>query len=98
MATRLACVIKTNASDSDTIKDRFIQTYRFTDKTLAPDIFTNSVLELVRLIQAALGLFGMFDLSPEERNGLLCDVTVAGAQKWMKQVGEPICKLEVCLG
>jgi hypothetical protein len=60
-------------------------------------VFTDSVLELVRLIQAGLGLFGMFDLSPEE-NGLLCDVTVEAVQRWIDEIGEPICKLEVCYG
>jgi hypothetical protein len=53
------------------------------------------VLELVRSVQSGLGLYGMFDLSAEERNGLLCDITVEGIQKWITEVGEPLLELEV---
>jgi hypothetical protein len=81
---------------SDTVKDRFVQTYGFADKTLGADVFAHTVLELVRLVQAALGVFGLFDLAPDERNGLLCDATVQGLQRWTAEVGEPLLRLEVC--
>jgi hypothetical protein len=83
---------------SDTVKERFVQTYGFADKTLGADVFAHTVLELVRLVQAALGVFGLFDLAPDERNGLLCDVTVQGLQRWTAEVGEPLLRLEVCDG
>ena len=73
--------------------------------------FNLTVLELVKLIQAALSVFGHFSASgcdeegewletEQERgageeeifDGLLCDVTVEGIQKWVIDIGEP------CLG
>ncbi|KAG0709652.1 hypothetical protein DFH29DRAFT_885189 [Suillus ampliporus] len=51
--------------------------------------FAATVLELVKLIQAALSMCGMFPLtSPPAFDGLLCDVTIDGLQKWMVEVGE----------
>ncbi|KAG2156080.1 hypothetical protein DEU56DRAFT_765463 [Suillus clintonianus] len=51
--------------------------------------FAATVLELVKLIQAALAVCGMFPLtSLPILDGLLCDVTVDGLQKWMVEVGE----------
>ena len=46
------------------------------------------MLELVKLIQASLAIFGMFDLSPDERNGLLCDETCEGIKQWTTEIGE----------
>ena len=46
------------------------------------------MLGLVKAIQASLTIFGMFDLN-YERNGLLCDLTVDGIQKWVAEIGEP---------
>jgi len=57
--------------------------------------FNHAVLELVTLVQCALALFGTFDPSPEERNGLLCDVTTEGIRRWTDAVGEPLLSLEV---
>ncbi|CDO75604.1 hypothetical protein BN946_scf184858.g44 [Trametes cinnabarina] len=81
---------------SDATKDRFIAMYHVIDKAPARSgaLFNTTVLELVRLIQAALAIFGMFDLAPEERNGLLCDVTCEGIQKWVTEIGEPYLKIE----
>jgi hypothetical protein len=50
---------------------------------------------MIKLIQAGLALFRMFDLSVEERNGLLCDITVKGMHDWATVVGEPLLGLEV---
>ncbi|KIP10582.1 hypothetical protein PHLGIDRAFT_84823 [Phlebiopsis gigantea 11061_1 CR5-6] len=81
---------------SDTTKDRFISSYHLPDQTLirSSPLFTALVLELVRLIQAALSLFGMFDLDCEERNGLLCDVTCEGIQRWVTEIGDPLLDVE----
>lgn len=85
---------------SDTTKDRFISSYHLPDQALirSPALFNSVVLELVKLIQAALSVFGMFDLEREERNGLLCDVTCDGIQRWVTKIGEPLMNVEVgCL-
>ncbi|KAG2077397.1 hypothetical protein BDR04DRAFT_1088384 [Suillus decipiens] len=51
--------------------------------------FAATVLELVKLIQAALSVCGMFPLiTLPMLDGLLCDVTIDGLQKWMVEVGE----------
>lgn len=39
----------------------------------------------------------MFDLAPEERNGLLCDVTCEGIRRWIAEIGEPCMDVEVAL-
>ena len=85
------------ATTSDATKDRFISSYHLPDQTLirSPTLFNSVVLELVKLIQAALSVFGMFDLEREERNGLLCDVTCEGIQRWVTEIGEPLMNVEV---
>lgn len=51
--------------------------------------FAATVLELVKLIQAALSVCGMFPLTTlPVLDGLLCDVTIDGLQRWMVEVGE----------
>ena len=85
---------------------------RAKDRTL----FNAAVLELVKLIQAALAISGMFPLHPHayflhrghhhhhrplgeiEMDGLLCDVTVEGIQKWVSEIGENCVGVEVSLG
>lgn len=67
----------------------------FSESLLATVTFSHLVLELVKLVQSALALFGIFDCSPEERNGLLCDVTAEGILRWTDEVGEPLLSLEV---
>jgi len=57
--------------------------------------FNATVLELVKLTQAGLAIFELFDTTPEERNGLLCDVTCDGIRRWAAEVGEPCMKIEV---
>ena len=68
--------------------------YNFPDKVRSGDIFNATVLGLVKGIQASLAIFGMFDLN-YERNGLLCDVTVDGIQKWIVEIGELHLHVEV---
>jgi hypothetical protein len=68
--------------------------YNFPDKIRYGDLFDATVLGLVKVIQASLAIFGMFDLN-YERNGLLCDPTVDGIQKWIMEIGEPHLHVEV---
>jgi hypothetical protein len=46
------------------------------------------------LIQSALVIFDLFDIS-EERDGLLCDVTVESIQRWTLDVGEQLQELRL---
>ena len=68
-------------------------------KTKERFTFIATVLELVKLIQAGLAIFGMYDSNVTTPNldGLLCDVTVDGISKWIAKVGGPCVGLEVCL-
>ena len=68
--------------------------YSFPDKIRSGDLFNATVLELVKAVQASLAIFGMFDFN-YDRNGLLCDVTVDGIQKWAAEIGEPYIHVEV---
>ncbi|KAL4241904.1 hypothetical protein ABKN59_000448 [Abortiporus biennis] len=81
---------------SDTTKERFLSMFQMPDKALARSqaLFRPTVLELVKLIQAGLSIFGCFELCPEDRNGLLCDVTCDGIQKWIAEIGEPCLAVE----
>lgn len=69
--------------------------YRMSDKISSSDLFGTTIVELVKLIQAALSLFGMFSTCQDERNGLLCDLTVDGIQRWVTEIGEPYMGVEV---
>lgn len=67
---------------------------RAKDRTL----FNATVLELVKLIQAALAVSGMMPMPTPggvEMDGLLCDVTVEGIKKWVSEVGEGCVGVEV---
>ncbi|KAI0695729.1 hypothetical protein BC835DRAFT_1272898 [Cytidiella melzeri] len=81
---------------SETTKDRFISSYYIPDKSVirSPGLFKAVVLELIRIVQAALAISGMFDICREERDGLLCDVTCEGIQRWVTEVGEPCVNVE----
>lgn len=58
-----------------------------TSATLDP--FTKMIIELVKLIQAALALWGMFGVDREdlEIDGLFCDETKAGIFQWRRVMG-----------
>ncbi|KAJ7498897.1 hypothetical protein FB451DRAFT_1203384 [Mycena latifolia] len=56
--------------------------------------FSASVLELVRLLQAGLAIFGMFPADPRALDGLLCDKTVEGLGTWVTDVGEQCVNIE----
>jgi hypothetical protein len=63
--------------------------------------FNATVLELIKLVQVGLSLFGMYDVSEGLGcgrllvDGLLCDVTVRGIERWIVEIGEPRACLEV---
>jgi len=54
--------------------------------------FNTIVLELVKLVQSALAICGMFPFACID--GLLCDKTVEGLQRWIAEVGEPVLNVE----
>ncbi|KAJ3560245.1 hypothetical protein NP233_g10966 [Leucocoprinus birnbaumii] len=61
--------------------------------------FNATVLELVKLVQVGLSLFGMYDVkealgSKLLVDGLLCDATVRGIERWIVEIGEPRAGLE----
>ena len=60
---------------------KFMQLYHTSDRVP----LQNAVLELVKLCQVALVLFGK--LAPEYCDGLLCDVTERGINDWWDDIG-----------
>jgi hypothetical protein len=65
-------------------------------------LFNTTVLELVKLVQIGLSLFGMYNVkeglgSMLLVDGLLCDVTVRGIERWIVEIGEPRAGLEVTI-
>ena len=77
---------------SSSSKDKFLQLYAFPESVRAGQAFHWAVLELVKVVQTALFIFGFFSF--EDRDGLLCEKTVDGLQQWMDQIG-PYLRLEV---
>lgn len=80
---------------SDSAKDRFLSVYQFKETLRADDQFKATVIALVKIIQSALALFELFPIDAKQQNGLMCDTTVDGLQKWVKEIGEPYMKLVV---
>ncbi|KAJ3741121.1 hypothetical protein DFH05DRAFT_305490 [Lentinula detonsa] len=75
---------------SDTTKDRFISTYFLPDNHLtgaekASSLFNDTVLELVKLVQVSLHIFGYY--KPSSFDGLLCDFTVEALRLWVNEIG-----------
>ena len=56
----------------------------------------DTMLDLIKLVQVILALFGMFDMSPTECNSLLCDITADRIQQWTYKVSQPLLSLKVC--
>ncbi|KAF8306479.1 hypothetical protein DL93DRAFT_215888 [Clavulina sp. PMI_390] len=77
-------------------KEKFLQMYGIpeTSGTLGNRAaFTSTMLELVRAVQSALSIFGLYSLAADERDGLVCNSTVEGMQKWVDMMG-PTLQLE----
>jgi hypothetical protein len=68
--------------------------YHVQEKVRSKELFNATVLELVKFIQSGLAIFGIFDLA-QDRNGLLCDATVDGIQRWILEIGELHVNVEV---
>jgi len=75
-------------------------------KTKDLPFFNATVLELVKLLQTALSLFGMYHVkqafsssdAPLLLDGLLCDVTLSAIQQWITEIGHFRAALDVsCL-
>lgn len=60
---------------------KFYSTYKISEKVPLPE----AVIDLVRLCQVALFIFGMLD--PEYIDGLLCDITETAIGNWWTEVG-----------
>ncbi|KAF8655267.1 hypothetical protein AX16_003168 [Volvariella volvacea WC 439] len=59
--------------------------------------FSATVLELVKLLQAGLSIFGLYDTVSTGSvllDGLLCDATVEGIQRWVADIGQAYLSLE----
>ncbi|ESK96022.1 hypothetical protein Moror_7367 [Moniliophthora roreri MCA 2997] len=69
---------------SDTTKERFVNAYHFVDSTKTETLFTPSVLELIKLVQASLIVFGYYK-GPID--GLMCDASIEGICLWLGDVG-----------
>ena len=67
---------------------KFYQIYKISEKIN----FFNAIVELVKLCQAALVLFGQ--LEPEYADGLLCDVTERAVNDWWAEIGTQLHNVE----
>ncbi|KAJ3511429.1 hypothetical protein NLJ89_g4105 [Agrocybe chaxingu] len=71
-------------------------------KTKERATFVATVLELVKLVQAGLALFGLYGCNESPNSvpanlvldGLLCDDTVEGIRRWIATIGGPCVGLE----
>lgn len=73
---------------SDATQSKFYQLYKISDHIPLQD----AVIELVKLCQVALMLFG--NLGSEYADGLLCDVTERAINDWWSEVGRGLYKSE----
>ncbi|KAK4204026.1 hypothetical protein QBC40DRAFT_218209 [Triangularia verruculosa] len=67
---------------------KFLQLYKTNEKIP----FAQAVLELVRMCQMALHIFGMLDA--EYMDGLLCDVTETAINNWWTEIGSEYFNIE----
>lgn len=78
----------TVAEPSPPTRAKFYQLYKVSEKIS----FYSSIIELVKLCQAALMLFG--HLEPEYADGLLCDVTERAINDWWADIGTSLYNVE----
>jgi len=78
----------TIAEPSTATRAKFYQLYKVSEKIP----FFSSIIELVKLCQAALMLFGQ--LEPEYADGLLCDVTERAINDWWAETGTSLYNVE----
>lgn len=68
-------------SPSATIQQKALQTYRLPSQSSSS--FTTLIIELVKLVQTALYMHGLYGINAgEDIDGLLCNETLAAIRKW----------------
>ena len=85
---RMGCSGRAGLNLAPPIGAKFMQLYHTSDRIP----LYNSVIELVKLCQVALLLFGK--LAPEYADGLLCDVTEQAINDWWTEVGTEYFNIE----
>jgi hypothetical protein len=98
VSDHLLAVMCAHNTFSDTTRERFIQSYSFPDNlrlSSCYDALVSSILGLVRLLQLSLFFFEKFDVESYKCDGLLCDYTLEGLERWTEEIGEPKLLLEV---
>ncbi|KAI4235015.1 MAG: hypothetical protein L6R40_006561 [Gallowayella cf. fulva] len=88
---RMGCAGRAGLSLSHPVQAteaKFNRLYRTSDRIA----LYSAVIELVKLCQAALVLFGK--LAPEYADGLLCDVTEQAINDWWSDIGSDIYRVE----
>ncbi|KAK3329071.1 hypothetical protein B0H66DRAFT_540180 [Apodospora peruviana] len=88
---RLGCSGRSGLTLSDptpATQAKFLQLYKTSDKIP----FFQSVLELIKLCQMALFIFGLLD--QEYIDGLLCDLTETAINNWWTEIGSEYFNIE----
>ncbi|KAJ9150433.1 Sin3 complex subunit [Pleurostoma richardsiae] len=88
---RLGCAGRSGMTLSDptpATQAKFLSMYKTSDRVP----FFQAVIELVKLCQVALFIFGMLD--PEYIDGLLCDVTETAIGNWWTEIGSEYYNIE----
>ncbi|KAM7222173.1 hypothetical protein V8F06_002445 [Rhypophila decipiens] len=88
---RLGCSGRSGLTLSDptpATQAKFLQLYKTSDRIP----FHQSVLELIKLCQVALFLFGLLD--QEYMDGLLCDLTETAVNNWWTEIGSEYFNVE----
>ena len=88
---RLACSGRSGLTLSDptpATQAKFLQLYKTSDRIP----FFQSVLELIKLCQVALFIFGLLD--QEYIDGLLCDLTETAVNNWWTEIGSEFFNVE----
>jgi hypothetical protein len=88
---RLGCAGRSGLTLSEPTKatqDKFMSLYKTSDRVP----FSESVLELVKLCQIALFIFGLLD--KQYIDGLLCDLTEKAINDWWTEIGSEVFTIE----
>ncbi|KAG8804735.1 hypothetical protein FRC20_003849 [Serendipita sp. 405] len=94
---RLGCggrTALTLESPSESIQERFKQLYSIPAIAVQRLTFEHVVLAFVKLVQSALMIYDLLDMS-DERDGLLGDATVDSVQRWTLEIGEKLRELRL---
>ncbi|KAG8814770.1 hypothetical protein FRC17_000976, partial [Serendipita sp. 399] len=94
---RLGCSGRTALTleaPSESIQERFKQLFSIPAIAVQRLTFEGVVLSFVRLVQSALMIYDLLDMS-DERDGLLGDATVDSVQRWTLEIGEKLRELRL---